>query len=214
MILDTTFLKTLKRTIKHWYIPLLVGLFFVIVSVVVFASPAGSLLALSLLFSLSFLLGGISEIVFSLANKDQLDNWGWSLAFGIITFVVGLLLLLNPAMSIAVLAFYIGFVILFRSISTIGFAMDVKKYGSKNWGGLLVIGIVGTIVSFMLIWNPVFAGMSVVVLVALSFLFAGLFNIFFSFQLRKLHKSSKKISADLKERYDTLMEEIRAELNE
>ncbi|MBL1214251.1 MAG: HdeD family acid-resistance protein [Ignavibacteriae bacterium] len=209
--METSFLKTIKNTIKHWYIPLLVGIFFVIVSIVVFASPSGSLLALSLLFSLTFLFVGLSEIIFSLINKDQLDNWGWSLAFGIVTLIVGILLLLNPKLSITALAFYIGFVILFRSISTIGFALDVKKYGSKKWGGLLVIGIIGTIISFILIWNPLFAGLSVVVLVALSFMFAGLFNIFFSLQLKKLHESSKKISAELVKRYDELMVEIRAE---
>ncbi|HRN27627.1 MAG TPA: DUF308 domain-containing protein [Ignavibacteriaceae bacterium] len=209
--METSFLKTLKHSIKHWYIPLLVGIFFVIVSIVTFSSPVGSLIALSLLFALSFLFGGLSEIIFSIANKDQLDNWGWSLAFGIVTLIVGILLLLNPALSMTALAFYVGFVILFRSISTIGFAMDVKKYGSKNWGGLLVLGIIGTIVSFILIWNPLFAGMSVVILVALSFLFAGLFNISFSLQLRKLHKASKKISTKLIERYDDLMKEIRQE---
>ncbi len=209
--MEPSFLRTVKSTIKHWYIPLLVGIFFVIVSIVVFSSPAGSLIALSFLFALSFLLGGLSEAVFAIVNRDQLDTWGWSLAFGIITFAVGLLLLLNPTLSITALAFYIGFLILFRSISTIGFAMDVRKYGSRNWGGLLIMGIIGTIVSFILIWNPLFAGMSMVILVALSFLFAGLFNIFFSFQLRKLHRSSKRISAELIERYDHLMEEIRAE---
>lgn len=209
--METSFLKTIKNTIKHWYIPVLVGVFFVIVSVVTFTRPAGSLLALSLLFAWSFLFGGLSEIIFSVANKDQLSNWGWSLAFGIVTFVVGLLLMINPALSMTALAFYIGFVILFRSISTIGFAIDIKKYGSKNWVGLLVLGIVGTIVSFILLWNPLFAGMSVVVLVALSFLFAGLFSILLGFQLRTLHKSSKKISAKLAQRYDDLMKEIRDE---
>lgn len=209
--METSFLKTIKNTIKHWYIPVLVGVFFVIVSIVAFTRPAGSLLALSLLFAWSFLFGGLSEIIFSVVNKDQLSNWGWSLAFGIVTFVAGLLLMSNPALSITVLAFYIGFVILFRSISTIGFAIDIKKYGSKNWVGLLVLGIVGTIVSFILLWNPLFAGMSVVVLVALSFLFTGLFSILLGFQLRTLHKSSKKISAKLAQRYDDLMEEIRNE---
>lgn len=209
--METSFLKTIKSTIKHWYIPLLVGLFFVIVSIVVFVSPAESLKALSLLFALSFLLSGLSESFFSIANRDQLDNWGWSLAFGIITLMVGVLLLLKPTLSLTALAFYIGFVILFRSISTIGFALDVKKYGSKNWARLLVLGIIGTIVSFILIWNPLFVGLSIIILVALSFFFAGLFNIFFSLQLRILHKSSKTISAELVKRYDDLMIEIRNE---
>lgn len=209
--MQTSFLNSLKNSIKHWYIPLIVGLLFVIVSIVVFTSPVASLLTLSALFALSFLFGGLSEIIFSIINREQLDNWGWSLAFGILTFIIGGALFMHPGLSISVLAFYVGFLLLFRSISSISFAMDVKRYGSKSWVGLLIFGILGAIVSFILIWNPVFAGMSVVVLVALSFLFTGLFSIFLAFQLRKLHKSSKQISAKLKERYNILMEEIRQE---
>ncbi|MCB0387345.1 MAG: DUF308 domain-containing protein, partial [Winogradskyella sp.] len=207
--METTFFKSIKEAIKHWYIPVLVGLFFVIVSVIVFLSPAGSLLTLSILFALSFLFGGLSEIIFSISNRHQLENWGWSLAFGIITFIVGTSLLIHPALSISVLAFYIGFIILFRSVAAISFALDIKKYGSKNWGVLLALGILGIVFSFILIWNPIFAGMSVVVLVALSFLFTGLFSIYLGLQLRQIHKSSKSISAELKARYDDLMDEIR-----
>ncbi|MBY5958218.1 DUF308 domain-containing protein [Membranicola marinus] len=204
-------LKSIRKSIQYWYVPLLVGIFFVVVSLVVFFSPKSSLLALSLLFSLSFLFGGLSEVIFSMVNREQLDNWGWSLAFGIITFVVGVLFLINPSISLTALAFYIGFVILFRSISTIGFAIDVKKYGSKSWSILLILGIIGAIVSFILIWKPIFAGLGVVVLIALSFLFAGLFNIVFALQLRKLRKKSKNISGKLLKRYDDLMDEIRDE---
>lgn len=209
--MNSLFLKTVKDTIKHWYIPLLVGVFFVIVSIVAFTSPQSSLLTLSILFALSFLFGGLSEIVFSVFNRHQMENWGWSLAFGIITFIVGFLLVVRPALSLSVLAFYIGFIILFRSIAAVSFALDIKKLGSKNWGALLALGILGAIFSFILIWNPVFAGLSIVMLIAISFLFAGLFSITLAFQLRKLHKSFKPISDDFKERYENLMLELREE---
>lgn len=212
--METIILKSIRNAIKHWYIPLLVGLFFVIVSIVTFTSPASSLLALGVLFSLSFLFGGIAEIVFSVSNKDQLENWGWSLAFGIITFIVGILLLINPALSMTTLAFYIGFVVLFRSIAAISFALDLKRYGSKEWGGMLAFGILGALFSFILIWNPAFAGMSIVILVALSFLFTGLFSIYFAFQLRKLHKHSKELSVKLRKRFDELRDDIREEWEE
>lgn len=212
--METNFLRSIQQTIKHWYIPLLVGLFFIIVSVIVFASPQSSLLTLSILFALSFLFGGLSEIIFSVVNRRQMENWGWSLAFGIITFIVGFSLVIHPALSLSVLAFYIGFVILFRSVAAISYALDIKKYGSKSWGALLALGILGIIFSFILIWNPVFAGLSIVMLIAISFLLAGLFSIALSFQLRKLHKSSKQISVRLKERYDSIMEEIRDELDD
>lgn len=211
--MQTPFLNSIRNSIKHWYIPLLVGVLFVILSIVVFTSPVSSLLTLSVFFALSFLFGGLSEIIFSIANRKQLDNWGWSLAFGILTFIIGASLVIHPALSLSVLAFYIGFLLLFRSISSISFALDLKKYGSKNWAGLLIFGILGAIVSFILIWNPLFAGLGIVVLVALSFLFAGLFSIFLSFQLKKLHNHSKNISENLRNRYDALMEEIRNERN-
>lgn len=212
--METFFLKSIKDAIKYWYIPLIVGLLFVIVSVVAFVSPEASFLALSILFALSFLFGGFSEVVLAIGNRNQIENWGWTLALGIITFIVGVLLLINPAVSTLTLALYIGFIFLFRSIAAISFALDIKKYGNKNWGGLLTFGILGAIFSFILIWNPIFAGLSIVILIGLSFLFAGFFSIYFAFQLRKLHKSAKKISENLREKYDSLMDEIREEWNQ
>lgn len=209
--MEPILLKSLKKAIRHWYIPLLVGVFFIIVSAVVFVSPIFSFIALAILFSLSLLFGGLSEIIFSVANRDQLESWGWSLAFGIVTFVIGILLFLKPGLATEMLAFYVGFVILFRSIGAISFSLDVKKYGEPNWGWLLAFGILGTIASFILIWNPVFAGLSAVIFIGLSFLFAGLFSIVFSFQLRKLHRRSKVLSAELKARFDELQEAIREE---
>ncbi|MEO8934571.1 MAG: DUF308 domain-containing protein [Xanthomarina sp.] len=209
--MESQFLNSIKEAIKHWYIPLLVGLFFVVVSIVSLTSPIGSLITLSILFAFSFLFGGLSEVLFSIANRHQLNNWGWSLAFGIITFIVGISLVIHPALSLTVLEFYVGFIIMFRSVSSISFALDMKRYGTKNWGFLLVLGVLGTLFSFILIWNPVFAGTYIVILIALSFLFTGLFSIFLSLQLRKVHKNSKAISAHLQARYDQVLQDIRNE---
>ncbi len=209
--MDSLFLNSIKNSIKHWYIPLIVGILFVIVSIVAFTSPLGSLLTLSLLFSLSLILSGLSEIIFSVVNSNQMSNWGWSLVFGIITVIVGFLLFSNPTLSLLSLSFYVGFIILFRSISAISLAIDIKKYGSRSWSGLLVLGIFGAIFSFLLLWNPLFAGMSVVILIALSFLFGGLFSIYYAFQLRELHKLSKDVSPQIQQRIDQIKRDIELE---
>lgn len=206
--MKTSFLNSIKNSVKHWYIPLIVGFLFIILSFMVFTSPLSSLLALSVFFAISFLLGGLSEVIFSISNKDTLPNWGWSLVFGMLTSIVGLSLIIHPALSLSVLSFYIGFLLLFRSISSISFALDIKKYGSKNWGSLLIFSILGAIASLFLIWNPLFTGIGITILIAVSFLFAGLFSIFLAFQLRKIHVSTKDISAQLRERYNDLMQEI------
>lgn len=212
--MKTSFLDSIKNSVKHWYIPLIVGILFVILSLAVFTSPLSSLLALSIFFALSFMFGGLSEVFFSISNRNTLPNWGWSLAFGILTTIVGFSLVVQPGLSISVMAFYVGFLLLFRSVASISFALDVKKYGSKNWGSLLIFGILGALASLFLIWNPLFTGIGLTFLMAVSILFAGFFSIFLAFQLRKIHVSTKEISVRLKERYNDLMAEIEDELND
>src|SRR5690625_2202453 len=202
------FVNPILNAVKHWYIPLLVGLFFLIVGFIVLGSPVASLVSLSILFSISFLFGGITELIFAIRNRKNLENWGWQLTMGIFTLLIGILLLRNPELSVKTLSLFIGFLIMVRGIAAISFSLDIKRYGGKNWGWLLASGIIGTLISFLLVWNHLLAGMFAVIFVGLSFIFGGIFNVIFSFQLRKIHRRSKKISKKLKDKYRALQQEI------
>jgi len=57
-----------------------------------------------------------------------------------------------------------------------------------DWGWLLFIGITGVISAFIMIWNPVFAGLTIVAYTAVAFLSIGIFQIYLSFRLKKLNK--------------------------
>ena len=200
--------KTFTETIKHWYIPAIVGSIFIAVGIYTFASPATSYVALSILFSLSFLFAGLSEISFSLTNKNEMDNWGWMLAFGILTTVVGGLLLANPEVSMLTLSFYVGFLIIFRAISAISFSLDLKDYGIGDWGALMALGVIGLIFGVLMIWRPTFAGMTIVVWTGLAFITTGIFSLYLSFKLKKLNELPQKMPEDLKIRFRELQQEI------
>lgn len=204
----TYFFKPILEAVKLWFVPLLIGIIFLIVGIVVLSSPLNALVSLSILFSISFLFGGIAEIIFALQNRKVLENWGWQLTMGIFTLLIGILLLRNPELSVKTLSLFVGFLIMFRGIAAISFSLDIKRYGGRNWGWLLASGIIGTIISFILIGNFTLAGMFAVIFVGMSFIFGGVFNVIFSFQLRKIHRRSKKISEKLKERYHALHQEI------
>ena len=75
--------KKIEKTIKRWYLMLLVGIIFVIMGIWTFATPLDSYAALAIVFALGFLINGITEIVFAIGNRDY--NWGWSLALGILS---------------------------------------------------------------------------------------------------------------------------------
>ncbi len=193
------FFKTITNAIKYWYIPLIVGIIFSLTGIYTLFSPLESYLTLSVLFSLSFLLSGISEIIFSVSNRKEIDNWGWTLTFGIVTTLFGVLLLANPHISITTLPFYIGVVVLFRSITGIAYALDLKKYGAVEWSSLMIVAILGLLLSFILIWNPLFAGLTLVIWTGMALISAGIYSIYLSFKLKKLNAKSKQVPQELKE---------------
>ena len=48
--MNGTFIKTIKNSIEHWYIPLMVGLIFTGVGIYTLTSPLESYLALAIIF--------------------------------------------------------------------------------------------------------------------------------------------------------------------
>ncbi len=205
------FIKNVKDSVKHWYLLLIVGIVLIGVGIWTFISPVASYLALSILFSITFLGSGSIEVVFAITNRKKLDNWGWTLAFGILNAVVGVILLTNPEISMITLPLYVGFVIMFRSLGAMGIALDLKNYGNLEWGTLMITGVLGLIFSFVLLWNPLFAGISIVVWTGLALIASGIFNVYLSIKMKGLHKNWDKVSEDVKEKYEEVNEMIRSE---
>ncbi len=202
------FFKRIKKTIKHWYLPLLTGVILVVVGILTFMYPLDSYLTLALLFSLSFVVSGLLESFFSISNRKTMDNWGWHLAGGILSLIIGVLLLMNPEVSIITLPFYVGFLIMFRSVMAIGVALDLRNYRVLSWGNLMVTGVLGIIFSFMLLWNPLFGGLTVVTFTGLALITAGILNMVISFKLKKIHDAPKKISEELMDQFNEVEDEI------
>jgi uncharacterized membrane protein HdeD (DUF308 family) len=137
-----------------------------------------------------------------------MEGWGWDLSLGILSLLVGILMLIHPEISMVTLPFFVGFVLLFRSIMAIGVSLELRNYYILDWGYLLAIGIIGTMFSLILLWNPAFAGLSLVMWTALAFIALGAFSIYLSLKLKKLHDIPKTISSELKEKYNQVKDDI------
>ncbi len=195
-------LKSLKNSIKHWYLVTIIGVVFILLGIWVFQTPMASYLLLATLFSISFLTTGIAEMAFALGNRQQLENWGWYLASGAFSTLIGILLLSNPGLSMATLPLYVGFGVLFRAIAGISFALSLKDTGTE-YQSLLWLSIGGVILAFLLIYNPAFVGMTLVSLTALVFILLGIVAIIFSLKLKDIHKKVKEAKVVIKDRLTT-----------
>lgn len=178
--------EDINYTIKHWYLPVIAGILLLGLGCYTFASPVASYLTLAMLFALTFIFSGISDILFSLVNRSVVRNWGWTLALGIITFLFGIFLVRNPNLSMVSLPIYIGFIVMFRSSAAIGLSIDMKDISNSGWGWIMFSGIIGLIFSFLLIFDPLFGGMTVVFWTGIVLTTAGILSLIVGFKLKSL----------------------------
>lgn len=200
--MNNLFLKQIKQSVKYWYLHLIIGLIFIAVGIWAFTSPIQSYAALTIVFSISFLVSGIMEVFFAISNRKVLENWGWTLALGIFTALIGAMLVSNPAISALTLPLYVGFMLMLHSFWAIGSAFDLKDYGVKGWRVSLILGVLGVLFAALLIIRPVIGGITIVVWTGLALIASGTFNLFLSNKMRKIHKNWDNISAATKTKLD------------
>lgn len=204
----SNFLKTITNSIKYWYIPLIVGVLFILLGTYIFTVPLETYAALSIIFSISFVISGIFDTVFSIQNRQSLQGWGWYFVGGLLTLGVGVYMTINPITSMAVLPFFAGFTMLFRSFQLLGYSLDMKDLKILNWGNVAIASIIGILFSFLLIASPIFTGLSLVTLTALSFIFVGVATIMLSLNLKKIKDIPSSISNEFKDKINNIMKEV------
>ncbi|TYC10579.1 HdeD family acid-resistance protein [Bizionia gelidisalsuginis] len=185
----TTILSSAKSAVKNWWISLLIGIIYIIAGIWVFQTPLASYVSLSILFSAFIFVSGIFQIFFSISNRKNMQSWGWYLAGGILDLIIGLLLMTHPLLTMTILPLYVGFWLVFQGIMAIGLSFQIKSADVPNWGWLLFLGILTLVFSFLVLSNPIFAGLSIVYMTAMALITAGIFRIILAFGLKKMKNS-------------------------
>ena len=171
-----TLFDEMEHAVKNWWLSLILGILYNI--------------ALSVIFSISMLISGIIEIIFSISNRRGISSWGWYLAGGIIDLILGIYLVAYPLLSMEVIPFIVAFWMMFRGFSATGYSMDLKRYGTREWGWYMGFGILAIICSLIILWQPAVGALYVIYMLAFTFLIIGFFRVMLSFELKSLHKRS------------------------
>lgn len=203
----SNYINTVRSTIKYWYVPAIIGVLLIALGIYSMTTPLETYVALAIFFSVVFFISGILQIVFAISNKDQIDGWGWQLAAGILYTIVGFYLMIYPQITMATLPFVVGFYVMFHSIYQIAFSVDLNKLKVKNWWAVLIWGILGLILSFLLLINPMVSGLSLVYAISLAIVIAGIASITVAFSLNSVRKKFKNIPEDLRQRTSSLNQE-------
>lgn len=207
-------LKSIRQSIKHWYLLLILGIILILCGIFVISRPLSAYLALSVFFSITLIITGLMESIFAISNHRILKGWMWYLIGGILSVIFGAYLLAHPKISMNVLTLIIGFSLMLRSYQLLAFSFDLRDLKIKKWKNTALISILGIIFSLLLLSNPIFTAVSVMFVTSFAFIFVGISYCVFSFSLRKIKRKTAKISKELQERLRTIEAEIIEEIED
>ncbi|WP_313969284.1 DUF308 domain-containing protein [uncultured Rothia sp.] len=180
---------------KYNWMSLVTGLLLVAAAVYMFANPATPLAVLGFVFSFAVLLGGVFEVVryFGVLKPART---GWDLVNGILTVVVGLILLTASAGAQATyIPTIVGVWLIAWALIRLMIAQGLK-YLSYAAGRHLQFSAIGALVlGLLVVLFPMFFGAVAVWLIALVLLLAGLVFVGDFFVSRRT-KSTVHISPD------------------
>ena len=121
---------------------------------------------------------------------------GWSVVLGLLEAFVGLAVWVWPGPTLLVIAFFIGWYVLFSGIMTIAgsiSARDVLPY----WGLMLAFGIFETVFSFWLLARPGLTLVAAVLAVGLWSLIYGVVQIVLAFETKNLSARATNVDRNL-----------------
>ena len=169
---------SVDRRLRHWWVFLLRGILFILVSIWMIASPLTSFIALGFFFGLIIFIAGLGELLHAVRDKTE-TNRGWHIFLGVVDLILGLVLMGHVAASVAILRIIVGIWFLLRGISLISFSRRV----GRSWA-LTIGGIITALFGLLIIFNGVFGSMSIIIFIAVAFIFTGIFNIWLGLRMR------------------------------
>ena len=186
-------LENVRYDVKNWWWFLIMGILFIATGVIIYARPAEGYVGLSVLFSIVMMSSGVIQIFFSTGNSNVLKGWGWIFVSGLIDLALGTYLFIYPVVTMVTLPYFVGFWLVFRAFSIMGFSFDLKNLNVRGWGWLLFGGLVTLVCGGLIIYYPAAGVIGIIAVSGSAFIVAGFLHIYAAFELKSLKSDVSQI---------------------
>jgi uncharacterized membrane protein HdeD (DUF308 family) len=151
------------------------GVLLIITGILAILMPEIAALATALTLAWLLIFAGIVEIVHAFQTRRR-QGFGWKLAAGIITLLLGLGILFFPVAGITTLALWIGAFIFAGGIVRVLLAFRLKR--AKGWGWVLFDGLLSIVIGILIAWGwPASSIAFIGLLTGFWLLFSGIWRI-------------------------------------
>ncbi len=184
----------MQRAIQNWWLMVLLGGLYLILSPIFFIKPFESFFVLAQFMVIYFFITGIFEILFAITNRG-LPNWGWHLAMGLVQTLFGLYILMHSGEGMPQLfvLFLLSFWLIFYGISLVSFSLNLRRLNSRDWVLPMMFGVLSVLSGILVMFYPAGGILFVTTLIGFNSAFLGALSLYLGFRLRRYRKSYGEI---------------------
>ena len=151
------------------------GVLLLLAGVLALMMPAVAALATALFLAWLLMLGGIFEIAYAVQTRTS-PGFGWKLASGVLTLLLGLAIGVVPLAGVASLALLVGGFLLAGGVARIVLALRLKPL--RGWGWVLFDGALSIVLAVLVMLGWPQTSLAIIgLMTGFSLLFTGLWRI-------------------------------------
>ncbi|WP_274628811.1 HdeD family acid-resistance protein [Arvimicrobium flavum] len=168
---------------RSWVWLAILGVISLIGGILALANPFAATLAAVMLAGWTFLIFGILQIIQAFGDRGW-SGFLWSLLLGLLTTVVGISLLFNPAAGALSLTMLVAVLFLVLGVVKVLYAFSLRPV--SGWGWALASGIISILLGVMIFADYPWSATTILgVLLAIELLSNGIFLLMVGLGLRR-----------------------------
>lgn len=151
------------------------------------------------IISISYIIGGILILLgfFGLVDYirkiDTELKTGVDLVYGVVTVILGVLIVMNPKAIASIINYVLGIIIVISSAVKLNYAIQLKGNNNSLWKSTIIFSLITTICGLILIFKPFTGAIVATKIIGAIVLIYAILNIISTFTIRKevlrLHKA-------------------------
>jgi uncharacterized membrane protein HdeD (DUF308 family) len=181
---ETLSAEELHESTSSWWLFLLTGLIGIAAGVIVLAKPSDSLATLAVVAGIFALLDGTIDLIASL--RRHTDNRGLTAVLGVVSVVVGVLLIRHPIGGVLAIALLIGIWLIAG-----GVVRMVRAFDQDNRAWSIVGALVEIAAGIVIVSSPPIGFATLALLVGISFIVYGVATFALGWMMHALRRDAQ-----------------------
>jgi uncharacterized membrane protein HdeD (DUF308 family) len=170
---------------KYWWVILVRGIILILLGMAMLIWPKQSLQVFGIIFVAYLFVDGVMSIFQGFSARKQGQSGAGDFVVGALAIIAGIVILVWPQWSVEVLAYLVAFWALLAGISGIAGGLALRKQPGSGWGWFVAWGVLALVFGIIVLFNPAAGILSILWLVAIWAIMAGIIFAIASFFVRK-----------------------------